>query len=103
MSALTEKDSRFVAAYTSNNQVVLLNALISEFVMIDNPLGTDDSIQGVVCLDTHLIIYGKFSWSLFTIAGKEVETKRVLSESPILQMIMILFEHVQYSKNNLIC
>ena len=82
-------DSRFVAAYTSNNQVVLLNALISEFVIIDNPLGTDDSIQGVVVLDTHLIIYGKFSWSLFTIAGKEVETKRVLSESPILQMIMI--------------
>ena len=81
-------DSRFVAAYTNNNQVVLLNALISEYVIIDNPLGADDSVQGLVVLDTHLIIYGKFSWSLFTIAGKEVETKKVLTENPILKMTM---------------
>ena len=81
-------DSRFVAAYTNNNQVVLLNALISEYVIIDNPLGADESVQGLVVLDTHLIIYGKFAWSLFTIAGKEVETKKVLSENPILKMIM---------------
>ena len=82
------QDSRFVAAYTSNNQVVLLNALISEYVIIDNPLGSDESVQGLVVLDTHLIIYGKFTWSLFTIAGKEVETKKVLSENPILKMLM---------------
>ena len=81
-------DSRFVAAYTNNNQIVLLNALISEYVIIDNPLGSDESVQGLVVLDTHLIIYGKYSWSLFTIAGKEVETKKVLSETPILHMLM---------------
>ena len=31
-------DNRFVAAYTSNNQTVLLNTLISEYLIIDSPL-----------------------------------------------------------------
>ena len=33
---------RFVAAYTNNNQTILLNTLISEFVVIDNPFDGDD-------------------------------------------------------------
>ncbi len=37
MALETSPDNRFVAAYTNNNQTVLLNTLISEFVVIDNP------------------------------------------------------------------
>jgi hypothetical protein len=32
-------DNKFAAAYTNNNQTILLNTLISEFFIIDNPLG----------------------------------------------------------------
>ena len=86
MDLVISPDSRFVAAYTNNNQIILLNALISEYVIIDNPLGAGEYVQGLVLLDTHLIIYGQFSWSLFTISGKEEETKKELSENPILSM-----------------
>ena len=38
-------DNKFAAAYTNNNQTILLNTLISEFFIIDNPLGR--SIWGI--------------------------------------------------------
>ena len=31
-------DDKYAAAYTSNNQIILLNTLISEFLVIENPL-----------------------------------------------------------------
>jgi hypothetical protein len=31
------QDNKFAAAYTNNNQTVILNTLVSEFVIIDNP------------------------------------------------------------------
>jgi hypothetical protein len=34
-------DNKFAAAYTNNNQTILLNTLISEFFIIDNPLGNN--------------------------------------------------------------
>ena len=45
-------DSRYVAAFTNNNQTILLNMMISEFVIIDNPLGEKEDIEGLVLLDT---------------------------------------------------
>ena len=45
MDLVISPDNRFVAAYTNNNQTVLLNALISEFVIIENPLGRNETVQ----------------------------------------------------------
>lgn len=39
-------DNKWAAAYTNNNQTVLLNMLSSEFIIIDNPFGEE---QHVVC------------------------------------------------------
>ena len=39
-------DNRFIAAYTSNNEVILLNALISEVTIIKNPFGATENIVG---------------------------------------------------------
>ena len=38
-------DNRFAAAYTNNNQTILLNTLVSEFVIIDSPLETNETVQ----------------------------------------------------------
>jgi hypothetical protein len=40
-------DNRFVAAYTNNNQSILLNTLVSELVVIDSPLETTETVQGL--------------------------------------------------------
>ena len=38
-------DNKFAAAYTNNNQTILLNTLISEFTIIQNFLSNSQTIQ----------------------------------------------------------
>lgn len=45
-------DNRWAAAYSNNNQTVLLNMLSSEFVVIDSPFETDDGpVSGLYLLN----------------------------------------------------
>ena len=85
-------DNRYIAAYTNNSQTILLNALVSEFIIIDNPLGQNETVQGLVLLDTNLIIYGQYAWSLFNLAGKEVRFNKVFQNEPILFIQMVSVE-----------
>ena len=39
-------DNKFAAAWTNNNQTILLNTLISEFFIIDSPLKGNETVQG---------------------------------------------------------
>ena len=81
-------DSRYVAAYTNNNQTILLNMMVSEYVVIENPLGEGQNIGGLVLLDTYLLIYGQLSWCRYSMGGKLLEKKDLEGKSPILQMFM---------------
>jgi hypothetical protein len=47
MDLVISPDNRFVAAYTNNSQTILLNTLVSEFVIIDSPLETTETVQGL--------------------------------------------------------
>ena len=54
------KDNKFAAAYTNNSQTALLNTLVNEFVIIDNPFSSSEPdsqnpIVGLVVLNTNLV------------------------------------------------
>ncbi|XP_023324790.1 NACHT and WD repeat domain-containing protein 2 [Eurytemora carolleeae] len=82
-------DNKFAAAYTNNNQTILLNTLISEFFIIDNPLGDGETVLGLVLLDTHLVVYGQFTWCIFDLRGKLLDTKKISTEGEILSLKML--------------
>lgn len=44
-------DNKWAAAYTNNNQTVLLNMLSSEFVIVDNPFEKGENVTGVFLLN----------------------------------------------------
>ncbi len=119
MALETSPDNRFVAAYTNNNQTILLNTLISEFIVIDNPfngkeeggdkdkeedgekgsgevgddkdsekLTSDETVQGLCLMDSHLVVYGQHTWVVFNMAGKRLSSKKIFLDSPILVLIM---------------
>ncbi|XP_023701873.1 NACHT and WD repeat domain-containing protein 2 isoform X2 [Cryptotermes secundus] len=67
-------DNRFAAAYTSNNQIVLLNTLTSEHNILDNPLPQQEPVTGVYLLNTHLFVYGPGHWCRFNMRGQLEET-----------------------------
>ena len=52
---------------------------------MDNPLNKPDekassaineTVQGLILLDTHLIVYGQFTWVVFDMTGKELSRHR---------------------------
>ena len=87
-------DNRYIAAYTNNDQTILLNNLTSDFKIIDNPfqdnesMTYNDSIQGLILLDTNLIIYGRYAWVLFDTSGKRIRLNRTSWKTPILEIRM---------------
>ena len=93
MDVVTSNDNRFAAAYTNNNQTILLNTMISEYIIIDNPLGEDQTIQGLLLHDNKLVIYGQYTWCIFSTSGKLLETKEVTNKGsfPILSLMLITY------------
>ena len=81
-------DNRFVAAYTNNSQTILLNTLVSEFIIIDSPLEKHETVQGICMLEKYLVIYGQSTWALFDTNGKQLERKMIFREDPILIILM---------------
>ena len=83
------QDNKFAAAWTNNDQTILLNTLIGEFVIINNPLESGEHVQGLVVLDTNLIIFGQRTWSIFDLKGNLVKKCRFDGEGDILSMSMV--------------
>ena len=82
-------DNKFAAAFTNNNQTILLNTLIGEFFIIDNPLGAGETVQGLVILDTNLVIYGQNTWSIFDLRGNFVKNNKYGGGGEILTLTMV--------------
>ena len=89
MDVAISPDNRFIAAFTSNNEIILLNALISELTIIKNPFRPTESIIGLVLLDSRLIVYGKFEWALYDTSGTMIQmNKNKFVQQPILTVQM---------------
>ena len=83
-------DNKFAAAYTNNNTTILLNTLISEFFIVPSPLGPGEPVEGLVLLDTSLIIYGQQSWAVFDLKGNLQSKKEFTEEGQqILSLKMV--------------
>ncbi|XP_026300938.1 NACHT and WD repeat domain-containing protein 2 isoform X2 [Apis mellifera] len=62
-------DNRYAAAFTTNNQSVVLNTLTSEFVIIDNPFPNKDPVCGIHLMNQFFFVYGKLGWYRFDLRG----------------------------------
>ncbi|XP_043496559.1 NACHT and WD repeat domain-containing protein 2 [Polistes fuscatus] len=62
-------DNRYAAAFTTNDQTIVLNTLTSEFVIINNPLPDEEHVCGVHLTNQHAFIYGKIGWYKFDLRG----------------------------------
>ncbi|XP_068899926.1 NACHT and WD repeat domain-containing protein 2 isoform X2 [Tenebrio molitor] len=86
-------DNKWAAAYTNNNQTVLLNMLSSEFVIVDNPLPEGEPVCGIYLLNRNLFIYGIASWVMFDMRGnKEEEFASTLFDPKEWQILQMEFE-----------
>ena len=76
-------DDKYAAAYTNNNQIILLNTLISEFNIIENPFKKPDkdkkdgAILGLRLLNNRLIVIGSRGWAVLDMTGSLVSVVTV--------------------------
>ena len=107
------QDNKFAAAYTNNNEIVLLNTLVSEFVKIENPFKETESdvgsnrsektgvqeysikteIQGLVLLEGRLVIYSTRGWAVYDMNGAKLEEAKHPGPNCILKLQMLSLEH----------
>ena len=91
-------DDKYAAAYTSNNQIVLLNTLISEFIVIENPFKAkkegerNGTVQGLKLLEGRLVVVGQESWVVYDMSGRQLSTGNIPLEYFIFSLKMKTFE-----------
>ena len=83
-------DNRFAAAYTNNNQTILLNIMSSEYVVIDSPLGEKETVQGLILSNNVLFIYGQYTWCRYSTAGNQLDCTHKAHDNPILSMYVMM-------------
>ena len=104
-------DNKFAAAFTNNNETVLLNTLVSEFIVIPNPFPDPErgskvegavqvrdlpislslsecKFQGLALLDNCLVIWGHQSWVVYNMAGQE-KGRRELPEGRSIRALRL--------------
>ena len=82
-------DDKYAAAFTNNFQIILVNNLVSEFLVIENPFQSsvvggnkrDGSIQALRLLENKLVVIGSQGWVVMNMAG-EVERRVAVPSRP---------------------
>ncbi|XP_052126754.1 NACHT and WD repeat domain-containing protein 2, partial [Frankliniella occidentalis] len=82
-------DNRYAAAFTNNNQSVLLNMLTSEFFLLENALRDEEPVVGVYLLNTNVLVYGAGSWCRFDMRGG-IQEKGTTPEDPKTRPLLLL-------------
>ena len=91
-------DDKYAAAYTSNNQIILLNTLISEFSVIENPFKARNAgekagtVQGLKLLEGRLVVVGQTSWAAYDMSGRPKFTGNIPSDYFIFALKMLAFD-----------
>ncbi|XP_068157619.1 LOW QUALITY PROTEIN: NACHT and WD repeat domain-containing protein 2 [Drosophila tropicalis] len=85
-------DNKWAAAYSNNNQTVLLNMLSSEFVVINSPFeDVDGPVSGLHLLNQSLFITCKLRWAQFDMRGNLVNTFQVPGENDNWEILTMEF------------
>ncbi|XP_030375810.1 NACHT and WD repeat domain-containing protein 2 [Scaptodrosophila lebanonensis] len=85
-------DNKWAAAYSNNNQTVLLNMLSSEFVVINSPFEENDGpVSGLHLLNQNLFITCKLRWAQFDMRGNLVDSREVPGENKDWEILTMEF------------
>ncbi|XP_039495368.1 NACHT and WD repeat domain-containing protein 2 isoform X2 [Drosophila santomea] len=85
-------DNKWAAAYSNNNQTVLLNMLSSEFVVINSPFEESHGpVSGLYLLNQNLFITCKLRWAQFDMRGNLVDTFEVPGENKDWEILTMEF------------
>nr|XP_022901616.1 uncharacterized protein LOC111414493 [Onthophagus taurus] len=93
-------DNKWAAAFTNNNQTVLLNMLSSEFTLIDNPLKENEPVRFVYLLNQNLFICGDSMWAKFDMRGNLEEIYHNYNDPKVWPILRV--EYINQKEYNVV-
>ena len=92
-------NNKSVAAFTNNNQVILLDNLTNEYKIKENPF-SNENIIGLVMLDDCLIVYSFLSWVVLDMDCQEMMRGSDIDAMTIVTITAMNTKHVNIIKND---
>ena len=77
-------DWRTAAAFTSINQVVVLDVMLGQFVVIQRPLEQGDPIVGLAMAGDTVAVYNHHYWRAFSLKGEMVSEEHFSVALPVI-------------------
>ena len=83
-------DYRTAAAFTSINQIVVLDVMLGQFNLIERPLDPPDDIVGLFIVAESVVAYNNHYWRRFSLKGEMLEEEYFNVALPvILEMVFL--------------
>ena len=87
--AITQ-DDRFAAAFTTNNQLIIIDIMLGHFLKIEKPMEKVDEIVDIAVTEKSAIVYNNKYWRAFNMDGQHVKSENfAIQLSDVLHMMFI--------------
>ena len=78
------KDWKTAAAFTSINQVVVLDVMLGCVVLIERPLEPCDEIVGLAMVEERVVVFNHHYWRSFSLKGEQLYEEHFTVDLPII-------------------
>ena len=78
------KDWRTAAAFTSINQVVVLDVMLGQYQVVERPLDPGDEVVGLALVEETVAVYNHTYWRSYSLTGQLLAEERFTVSLPVI-------------------
>ena len=72
LSLALSMDDRFAAAFTTSNQLIIIDIMLGHYIKVERPMEKMDEIVNIAITDKSVIVYNNKYWRSFAMDGKVI-------------------------------
>ena len=90
LSLALSMDDRFAAAFTTSNQLIIIDIMLGHYIKVERPMEKMDEIVNIAITDKSVIVYNNKYWRSFAMDGKHLASENFsIQLSDVLHMIFV--------------
>lgn len=83
-------DDRYAAAFTSSNQLIIIDIMLGHYIKVEKPMEKMDEIVDITIVDKKIVVYNSKYWRVYDVNGQHLNSEAFsILLSDILSMIFI--------------
>ena len=90
LSLALSMDDRFAAAFTTSNQLIIIDIMLGHYIKVERPMEKMDEIVNIAITDKCVIVYNNKYWRAFSMDGKHLASENFsIQLSDVLHMVFV--------------